>query len=131
MYNLAQDDMVALRVTMRLGWEIPNPINALQPDESVRFPFAVILPGEYTEGRVNVTFTVKDTASTPKAIEGAKVNFNGLIKKTDSTGKAVFKSEKNSSGLYRVSHEDMKRDVLGQVDVASAAVSQDVSLALK
>lgn len=131
LYNLAQDDMVALRVTMRLGWEIPNPINSLQPDEAVRFPFAVILPGEYTEGRVNVTFTVKDTASTPKAIEGAKVNFNGLVKKTDSTGKAVFKSEKNSSGLYRVSHEDMKRDVLGQVDVANAAVSQDVSLALK
>ena len=24
LYNLAQDDMVALRVTMRLGWEIPN-----------------------------------------------------------------------------------------------------------
>ena len=29
LYNLAQDDMVALRVVMRLGWEIPNPVNAL------------------------------------------------------------------------------------------------------
>jgi HK97 family phage major capsid protein len=40
-YNLAQQDMVALRVVMRLGWEIPNPINAIEPDESKRTPFAV------------------------------------------------------------------------------------------
>ncbi len=44
LYNLAQEDMVALRVVMRLGWEVPNPINALNPDESVRFPFALIDP---------------------------------------------------------------------------------------
>lgn len=131
LYNLAQDDMVALRVTMRLGWEVPNPINSLQPDEAVRFPFAVILPGEYRENRVDVTFTVKDTATEPKAIEGAKVNFNGLIKKTDSTGKAVFKAEKNSSGLYRITAENMKRDVIGQVDIVEEAVNQDISLALK
>lgn len=128
LYNLAQDDMVALRVTMRLGWEVPNPINALQPDEAVRFPFAVILPFTYTENRVDVEFTVKDTSST--AIEGAKVNFNGLVKKTDATGKVTFKSEKNSSGLYRVTHEDMKRDVLGQVDVIDSKANVSVSLAL-
>lgn len=40
-YNLMQNDMVALRATMRLGWEIPNPINAYQPDETKRSPFAV------------------------------------------------------------------------------------------
>ncbi len=42
-YNLAQQDMVALRAVMRLGWEIPNPVNAL--DHSVsRFPFAALIP---------------------------------------------------------------------------------------
>jgi len=45
MYNLAQDDMVALRVTMRLGWEIPNPVNALD-ETSARFPFASLKPSE-------------------------------------------------------------------------------------
>lgn len=40
-YNLPQQDMVALRVKMRLGWELPNPINELQPDRAKRFPFAV------------------------------------------------------------------------------------------
>ena len=43
LYNLAQDDMVALRVTMRLGWEIPNPVNALNGTAS-RFPFASLKP---------------------------------------------------------------------------------------
>lgn len=43
-YNLMQNDMVALRAVMRLGWEIPNPINSFQPDESKRSPFAVYAP---------------------------------------------------------------------------------------
>lgn len=43
LYNLAQDDMVALRVTMRLGWEIPNPVNA-ENETSARFPFASLKP---------------------------------------------------------------------------------------
>ena len=48
-YNLAQDDMVALRVVMRLGWEIPNPVNA-ENETSARFPFASIKP----EGSVSL-----------------------------------------------------------------------------
>lgn len=43
LYNLAQYDMVALRVVMRLGWEIPNPVNALN-ETTKRFPFANLKP---------------------------------------------------------------------------------------
>jgi len=46
LYALAQQDMVALRAVMRLGWEIPNPINALKTDKAERFPFAVLKAGE-------------------------------------------------------------------------------------
>ena len=45
-YNLMQNDMVALRAVMRLGWEIPNPINALKTDKATRCPFAVLKAGE-------------------------------------------------------------------------------------
>lgn len=45
-YNLAQQDMVALRFVMRLGWELPNPINALNPDASSRCPFSIYVKGE-------------------------------------------------------------------------------------
>ena len=44
-YNLMQNDMVALRAVMRLGWEIPNPINALQKDKNKRCPFAIMKTG--------------------------------------------------------------------------------------
>ena len=44
-YNLMQNDMVALRAVMRLGWEIPNPINALQPTAAYRCPFAILVQG--------------------------------------------------------------------------------------
>lgn len=44
-YALAQQDMVALRIVMRLGWEAPNPINSLKSTESERFPFAILKSG--------------------------------------------------------------------------------------
>jgi HK97 family phage major capsid protein len=43
-YNLAQQDMVALRVYMRLGWQVPNPINRMNETELTRYPFSVLLP---------------------------------------------------------------------------------------
>lgn len=45
-YNLMQNDMVALRATMRLGWEIPNPISAFNAGNETRCPFAVYVPEE-------------------------------------------------------------------------------------
>ena len=89
MYNLAQEDMVALRVVMRLGWEIPNPINALAPDESVRFPFAAIQATSALTTNT-VTFTVTDDGATGY-VEGARVSFGGMSKKTNASGVATFK----------------------------------------
>ena len=43
MYNLAQEDMVALRVTFRMGYAIPNPVTALD-GTSARYPFAALVP---------------------------------------------------------------------------------------
>ena len=49
-YNLMQNDMVALRAVMRLGWEIPNPINSVQKDKTKRCPFAVLKPAAVSAG---------------------------------------------------------------------------------
>lgn len=43
-YNLAQQDMVAMRAVMRLGWQLPNPINDINQDDDTRYPFAIYTP---------------------------------------------------------------------------------------
>lgn len=43
-YNLMQNDMVALRAVMRLGWEVANPVNAFNAGDETAFPFAVYTP---------------------------------------------------------------------------------------
>lgn len=99
-YNLAQEDMVALRVVMRMGWEIPNPINALQPDEAVRFPFAAI-QATSALSTSDVTFTVTNDGATGY-VKDAKVTFAGQVKKTNASGSAVFKAQ-NGDYVYTVS----------------------------
>jgi len=41
-YNLAQQDMVALRCVMRLGFALPNPINRLDATAATRCAFSVL-----------------------------------------------------------------------------------------
>jgi HK97 family phage major capsid protein len=43
-FNLAQQDMVALRAVMRLGWQIPNPTNMVNANAATRLPFAALVP---------------------------------------------------------------------------------------
>lgn len=43
-HNLLQEDLIALRVTFLMGWQLPNPINRIQPDADERFPFAALVP---------------------------------------------------------------------------------------
>lgn len=45
-YNLAQQDMVALRAVMRLAWQVPNPINRLETNGTKRYPIAVLKAAE-------------------------------------------------------------------------------------
>ena len=49
-YNLLQQDMVALRVTARFAWAIPNPVNRQQPTKASRYPFAVVQQKASTGG---------------------------------------------------------------------------------
>ena len=120
LYNLAQEDMVALRVTMRLGWEIPNPINALSPDESTRFPFAVI-KGSTGVTTQNVTFTVTDDSSDP--VEGVKITLGGVVGKTNASGQVVLKAQ---AGVYDYTAKKDDAKAKGSVTVASSAVSVSI-----
>lgn len=50
LYALAQQNMVALRAVMRLGWQLPNPVNRVNTDNSTRYPFAVLAPAAAGSG---------------------------------------------------------------------------------
>jgi HK97 family phage major capsid protein len=41
-YNLAQQDMVALRAVIRLGFALPNPKTRMNEDDNTRYPFSVL-----------------------------------------------------------------------------------------
>lgn len=42
-YNLLQQDMKVMRVTFRVAFQVPNPVNHDQGDEAERYPFFVLL----------------------------------------------------------------------------------------
>ena len=42
-YNLAQQDMTAIRLTFRVGWQVANTINNDQPTEANRYPVGTLL----------------------------------------------------------------------------------------
>lgn len=54
LYNLAQEDMVALRVTFRLGYAIPNPVTWLDGSEN-QYPFAALVPANEDDDDDNNT----------------------------------------------------------------------------
>ena len=88
-YNLAQQDMIALRVVFRMGWALPNPATRLDGSRT-GCPFAYIEPGTPVTTQT-VTYTVSDASG---AVKGAKVNVAGAILTTDEEGKAVFNLRK-------------------------------------
>ena len=126
LYNLAQEDMVALRVVMRLGWEIPNPINALNPDEGTRFPFAIIAKnGGSTLKTYVATVTVKDNQGTPVAINGAKVTVGGVSKKTNASGVATFNLQ---DGLYPVLVTKDGMIATDSLEIKGATATKNITL---
>ena len=123
-YNLAQQDMVALRIVFRMGWALPNPATRMDEDR-VGCPFAYLEPTSPATTQ-KVTFTVKDNTEVPVAIDGAIVDVNGSRVKTDASGVAEFNLR---AGTYPAK---IKKSGYGQitetVTVAAEAVTKDVTL---
>lgn len=71
-YNLMQNDMVALRAVMRLGWEIANPVNAYNADKANPFPFSVY-------GKAGTVSTVTVAPATVTLAKGATKAFKATV----------------------------------------------------
>lgn len=103
-YNLMQNDMIALRFVMRLGWQVANPVSLMNPDETSRYPFAV-LTKQAAPALKKITFTVQDAEETPNPIEGATVSLGDVSRVTSSTGKVEISVNENYSGTYIVAKD--------------------------
>lgn len=125
-YNLAQQDMTALRIVFRMGWALPNPATRLNEDRT-GCAFAYLEPGTPTPTQ-KVTFTVTDgAAESPKARKGARINVKGAILTTDDNGKAEFNLR---PGTYtaKISLKGCV-SVTETVIVEKAAVNKTITLA--
>lgn len=123
-YNLAQQDMIALRVVFRMGWALPNPATRIDEDRT-GCPFAYLEPATAVATQ-KVTFTVTDNADAPAPIEGAAVEINGARLKTNASGTAEFNLR---AGTYTVKIKKAGyTTVTKTITVASAAVTEEITL---
>ena len=124
-YNLAQQDMIALRVVFRMGWALPNPATAFDGDRT-GCPFAYLAPATPMTTQT-VTFTVTTgEGNDEEAVEGATVDVNGARLKTNSSGVAVFNLPAGSYSAT-IKAKGYKTETEG-VTVAASAVTKNISL---
>lgn len=124
-YNLAQQDMIALRIVFRMGWALPNPATRLNEDRT-GCAFAYLEPGTPMVTQ-KVTFTVTNGASdSPIAYSGVRINVDGAILVTDENGKAEFNLR---AGTYtaKITKKGFV-PVTETITVASSAVTKGITL---
>lgn len=109
-YNLAQQRMIAIMMTMRLGWEIPNPISIeTESNNPVNyFPFAIVAPTDATIPN-NLTLSVTIKKDETNVVEGADVFIGGNKRVTDATGVASIKVQPNKAYQISVWAEGYKK----------------------
>ena len=107
-YNLMQNDMVALRAVMRLGWEIPNPKSAYNDNIANPCPFAVYAPA----GTVSTVTVAPATASVAK---GASKVFTAAVAGEGAVSNGVLWSVAGSSAVKA----GTKIDENGNLTIAS------------
>ena len=126
-YNLAQQDMIALRVVFRMGWALPNPATRIDEDRT-GCAFAYLEPGTPVTTQ-KVTFTVKDNAGSPAAIDKARINVNGSILTTGSDGTAEFNLR---AGTYPVKISKKGYVPVSEtLTIASSAITKTVTLPIQ
>ena len=86
--------------------------------------------GANTEPACTLTVTVKDDASTPAAIEGARVTVAGQEKLTNASGVVTFKVNQGEDYLVAAT-ADNKKPTADVVTVGASATTATLAITLK
>ena len=109
-YNLMQNDMVALRAVMRLGWEIANPVNAYNADKADPFPFSVYGKGgdisAVTVSPATATMAKGDSKAFTAAVTG-----EGIINGEVEWSQNGTKSKISEDGLLTIDSAETKTSI--------------------
>ena len=74
--HLAQQDCVALRATMRLGWQMPDPVSSANPNDRLAFSVVVPVANKITvSGPASVTFEESLDVELSANVKGAKIYY--------------------------------------------------------
>mgnify|MGYP000166891119 CR=1 FL=1 len=109
-YNLMQNDMVALRAVMRLGWEIANPVNAYNVDIANPFPFSVY-------GKAGTVSTVTVSPATATVKKGASKAFaasvagEGIVSGDVEWSQSGAKSSISENGILTVASNETSASI--------------------
>lgn len=109
-YNLMQNDMVALRAVMRLGWEIANPVNAYNVDKVNPFPFSVYGKGgdisAVTVSPATATMAKGDSKAFTAAVTGEGI-INGEVEWSQNGAKSKISED----GLLTIDSAETKTSI--------------------
>ena len=109
-YNLMQNDMVALRAVMRLGWEIANPVNAYNVGKADPFPFSVYGKGgdisAVTVSPATATMAKGDSKAFTAAVTGEGI-INGEVEWSQNGAKSKISED----GLLTIDSAETKTSI--------------------
>lgn len=114
--SLMENDCVALRAVMRLGWALPKPVNPISGMSY--YPFSVLQPAAATEiGALNFSVTAPVKAATPQATHDSGDGYTAAITWAPADVAFAASTVYTAKVVYTAAEGYIFEDNFGKADV--------------